>query len=29
MSDEDIMAALGIPENEWNQYWLNQWLNEW
>ena len=29
MSDEEIMAALGIPENEWNQYWLNQWLNEW
>lgn len=29
LSDEDIMAALGIPENEWNQYWLNQWLNEW
>ena len=29
MSDEEIIAALGIPENEWNQYWLNQWLNEW
>lgn len=29
MSDEEMMAALGIPENEWNQYWLNQWLNEW
>ena len=23
------MAALGIPTNDWNQYWLNQWLNEW
>ena len=29
MTDEEIMAALGIPTNEWNQYWLNQWLNEW
>ena len=29
MSDEEVMAALGIPENEWNQYWLNQWMNEW
>ena len=29
MTDEEMMAALGIPTNEWNQYWLNQWLNEW
>lgn len=29
MSDEEMMAALGIPTNEWNKYWLNQWLNEW
>lgn len=29
MTDEEMMAALGIPTNEWNKYWLNQWLNEW
>lgn len=29
MTDEEISEALGIPTNEWNQYWLNQWLNEW
>ena len=29
MSDEEIIAALWIPANEWNQYWLNQWMNEW
>ena len=29
MSDEEVMAALGIPTNDWNKYWLNQWLNEW
>ena len=29
MSDEEMMAVLGIPTNDWNQYWLNQWLNEW
>ena len=28
MSDVDIMAALWIPTNDWNQYWLNQWMNE-
>jgi hypothetical protein len=28
MTDEEALAALWIPTNEWNQYWLNQWLNE-
>ena len=29
MSDEDMMAALWIPTNAGNQYWLNQWMSEW
>ena len=29
MSEEDMMAALWIPTNAGNQYWLNQWMNEW
>lgn len=29
MTDEEMMAALGIPTNEWTQYWLNQWMSEW
>ena len=29
MSEEEMMAALWIPTNWWNQYWLNQWMNEW
>ena len=30
MSDEDVMAALGMPieSNPWNAYGLNQWMNE-
>ena len=29
MTDEEVMAALWIPTNAGNQYWLNQWMNEW
>ena len=29
MSEEEVMAALWIPTNDGNQYWLNQWMNEW
>ena len=29
MSEEEMMAALWIPTNAGNQYWLNQWMNEW
>lgn len=29
MSDEEVMAALWIPTNDGNQYWLNQWMSEW
>jgi len=28
MTDEEVAMALGIPVNDWNQYWLNQWMNE-
>jgi hypothetical protein len=28
LSEEDVMAALWIPTNWWNQYWLNQWMGE-
>ena len=28
MSDEEVMQALWIPTNDWNQYWLNQWMSE-
>lgn len=28
MSEEEMMAALWIPTNDGNQYWLNQWMNE-
>ena len=29
MTDEEMMAALWIPTNAGNQYWLNQWMSEW
>ena len=29
MSEEEMMAALWIPTNDGNQYWLNQWMSEW
>ena len=29
ITDEDMMAALWIPTNAGNQYWLNQWMSEW
>ena len=29
MTDEEVMAALWIPTNWGNQYWLNQWISEW